>query len=199
MENLNERAVNYAAEKTNELLSKAIAQAYADGYRDGYDDAEKKGDSARFDNAEVFDMCLPSKSWWSLNYLKDENGKTNYLSYPDASKLGLPTLKQVKELIKYCRWQGNYSQSRLTFYGADCQGASGNIIKFLSFGYKEGEELVEVPRYGGGSAYFWIQDDEEGDEKNAIRIYDVEDGKPKFKIVKLFSGYRLPVMLVRKK
>lgn len=199
MENLNERAANYAAEKVNELLANAIAQAYADGYRDGYDDAENKGDTAEIVNAEVFDMGLPSKTWWTLKYLEDEKEDTNYLSYPDASKLGLPTLEQVEELIKRCRWQGSYSSSRQTFYGADCQGASGKIIEFLSFGYKEGDKLVGVPHYGGGSAYFWIQDDEEGDEKNAIRIFNVEDDKPKMEIVKLFSGYRLPVMLVRKK
>jgi hypothetical protein len=199
MENLNERAANYAVEKTNELFAKAIAQAYADGYRDGYDEAENKGDKAGIYNAEVFDLGLPSKTWWSLNYLKDEKKKTNYLSYPDASKLGIPTLKQVKELIKYGRWQGNYSQSRLSFYGAECQGTSGKIIKFISSGFKEGERLVGVPHYGGGIAYFWIHDNEEGDEKNAIKIFDVEDGKPKMEIVKLFSGYRLPVMLVRKK
>ena len=37
------------------------------------------------------------------------------------------------------------------------------------------------------------------DEKNAVRIYDVEGGKPKMEIVKIFSGYKLPVLIVRQK
>ena len=96
-------------------------------------------------------------------------------------------------------WKGSWSTTRLSFFGANCLGASGNNIKFQSSGYKEGETLVGVPQFGGGAAYFWIQDDEEGDEKNAVRIFDVEDGKPKFEIKKIFSGYKLPVILVRKK
>jgi len=34
MTDLNTKAENYAAEKTNDLIAKAIAQAYADGYCD---------------------------------------------------------------------------------------------------------------------------------------------------------------------
>lgn len=36
------KAENYAAEKTNEVMVRAIAQAYADGYRDGYKDREEE-------------------------------------------------------------------------------------------------------------------------------------------------------------
>ena len=63
MENLNERAANYAAEKTNELLAKAIAQAYADGYRDDLMRQRTKETSAGIHDAEVFDLGLPSGTW----------------------------------------------------------------------------------------------------------------------------------------
>jgi hypothetical protein len=36
MNELQEKAEAYAAEKLNELMSKAIAQAYMDGYQNGY-------------------------------------------------------------------------------------------------------------------------------------------------------------------
>ena len=33
----------------------------------------------------------------------------------------------------------------------------------------------------------------------AIELYNVKDEKPELEIVKLFSGYKLPILLVQKK
>ena len=201
MENLNERAANYAAEKANELLAKAIAQAYADGYRDGYKERDFEIECLNIlgEEASVFNLGLPSGTLWTLKYLEDNQKKKKYLPYAKAAKLGLPTKEQVEELIENCKWQGEFSSTGMSFYGAICIGSSGNSISFLSSGYKEDDKMVGVPHYGGGNAYFWIQDEEDGDEKNAVRIYDVEGGKPKMEIVKIFSGYKLPVLIVRQK
>ncbi len=200
MNELQERAEIYAAEKMNELMSGAIAQAYIDGYRNGYKDRDCE--IGKLDlievKIEVHDLGLPSGTLWTLNYLEDEEESTNYLPYVKAAKLGLPTKEQVDELIEKCRWQGNFSSTRISFYGAICIGANGEKISFDSCGYKEDEMIVGAPHYGGGNAYFWIHDEEDGDEKNAIRIYDVENGKPQMEIVKIFSGYKLPVLIVRK-
>jgi hypothetical protein len=43
------------------------------------------------------------------------------------------------------------------------------------------------------------RNEEEGDEMKAIKLNNVKDEKPEFEIVKLFSGYKLPVMLVSNK
>ena len=89
MENLNERAANYAAEKTNELLAKAIAQAYEDGYRDGYkdrDDAIKR--SILNSDIEFVDLGLPSGTMWAMNFLKKDNN-VSYLPYKDADLIQL--------------------------------------------------------------------------------------------------------------
>ena len=200
MKDIQERAESYAAEKINDLMAKAIAQAYADGYWDGY--KERDSESVKLDSIEgeicVHDLGLPSGTLWSLHYLKNEEKDTNYLPYIKAAKLGLPSKDQVDELIENCRWQGEFSSTGMSFYGAICIGANGEKISFNSCGYKEDEKKVGAPYYGGGNAYFWIQDEENGDEKNAIRIYSVEDGKPKLEIVKIFSGYKLPVLIVRK-
>ena len=200
MKNLQERAEIYADEKMNDLMAKAIAQAYIDGYRDGYKDMDSE--SAKLDSVGgeicVRDLGLPSGTMWALHYLNNEKEHINYLPYAKATKLGLPSKEQVEELIENCRWQGEFSSSGLSFYGAICIGTNGEKISFGSSGYKEDERKVGVPNYGGGNAYFWIQDEENGDKKNAVRIYSVEDGKPKLEIVKIFSGYKLPVLIVRK-
>lgn len=200
MKELQERADIYAAEKMNELMARAIAQAYIDGYQDGYNKRCAEGGESVYmeDGITVYDMGLPSGTLWSLDYLNDGDGHTCFLSYAKAAKQGLPSIEQVEELIEKCRWLGDYSSSGLTFYRAVCIGATGERISFNSSGYKQDERTVGAPNYGGGSAYFWIQDEEEGDERNAVRIHEVVNGKPKVEIVKIFSGFRLPVMVVRR-
>lgn len=193
-----EKAEMYAAEKMNELMVKSIAQAYVDGYQNGYKDRDCEIEKLNYADEEisVHSLGLPSGTLWSLDYLENE-GDTIYLPYIKAAKLGLPTKEQVYELIENCRWQGDYSSSGYTMYRAICIGANGERISFVSNGYKRDEILVNAG-YGEECAYFWIQDEEEGAEKNAIRISGVRDGKPNVEIVKVFSGYKLPVMIVRK-
>ena len=198
MDNLNERAANYAAEKTNELLTKAIAQAYADGYRDGYkdrDDGIKRSNLNR--DIELVDLGLPSGTKWSTK-LMGEDGFADYLSYADAASFELPTIEQVEELAKHCKWQGDRSSTGQTFWGAKCIGKNGKDIYIRSWGYKEGDRLC-FHGFGADTIFFWIRNEDEEDEMKAIKLYNVKDEKPKMEIVKLFSGYRLPVMLVRKK
>lgn len=200
---ISEKAKNYADGKVLEALTAAVENAYTDGYKAGYNDAvEKLNNGAQeleSDGITYVDLGLPSGTLWTLKYFEDEEENTNYLPYVKAAKLGLPTKEQVDELIEKCRWQGEFSSTRVTFYGANCIGATGEKISFYSSGYKENDERIGAPNYGGGNAYFWIYDEEDGDEKNAVRIYNVENGKPKLEIVKIFSGYKLPVLIVRKR
>lgn len=200
MNNLQEKAAIYAEEKMKDLIYKAIAQAYLDGYQNGYNDRRCEVEESNYIDTKIefCDIGLSSETLWSSNFLKDETEETNYLPYAKAVKLGLPSKKQVDELIEKCRWIGDYSSSGLTFYGATCIGSTGEKISFVSLGYMQDDKKVGAPNYGGGHAYFWIQDDENGDEKNAVRISGVDNGKPIMEIVKIFSGYKLPVLIVRK-
>ena len=183
MNELQERAEIYAAEKMNELMSGAIAQAYIDGYRNGYKDRDCEIGKLDLieEKIEVHDLGLPSGTLWTLNYLEDEEESTNYLPYVKAAKLGLPTKEQVDELIEKCRWQGNFSSTRISFYGAICIGANGEKISFDSCGYKEDEMIVGAPNYGGGNAYFWIHDEEDGDEKMLLEFMMWRMESPKWK------------------
>ena len=194
MENLNERAAIYAAEKANELLAKAIAQAYADGYRDGFRD---RAEGIVSPNIEFVDLGLPSGTKWSTKLLgKDDFA--DYYAYADAASFELPTIEQVEELANYCRWQADRSSSGLTFLGATCIGKNGKQIYIRSWGYKEGDNLCAYG-YGNDKVFFWIRNEEEGDDMKAIKLYNVKDEKPELEIVKLFSGYKLPILLVQKK
>ena len=199
MNKVQERAEIYANEKMNELMVKAIAQAYIDGYQSGYNDRdfEVKKSNCIGNDIVVRNLGLPSGTLWAANYLEDENGNENFLPYAQAAKLGLPTKEQVDELIENCRWIGNYSSSGWTLYNTICIGPTGERIKLNSLGYKVGDRSVDSS-YGNETIYFWIQDNEDGDEKNAVKIHRVSDGKPTVDIIKIFSGYELPVLIVRK-
>lgn len=190
---ITERAGNYAEGKANEAITKAIAQAYADGYRDGYKDREEEIPVDLRDNkTEYVDLGLPSGTLWSNNYEK-ENGKTLYLPYGKAAKYAIPTEEQWNELFECCRWMLHRSSSGIYFYGVTCIGSNGNSIYLGTRGYKK-----DTSDYGGDRCYFWILDNEDNIEKNSMRI-DCVKGQMQTEIVKKFSGYKLPLRLVRKK
>ena len=73
MNELQEKAENYAAEKMNELMVKAIAKAYADGYRDGYKECAEDYDIDLYEDVEFVDLGLPSGLLWSSKYRIDED------------------------------------------------------------------------------------------------------------------------------
>ena len=194
MKNLNERAANYAAEKAHELLAKAIAQAYADGYRDGYKDRDERIASSNSDsNLQFVDLGLPSGTKWSIGSIEGD-GDCLYLPYANAAAMEIPTKEQVEELMNYCNLRENRSSGGQIFYGIYCLGNTGSEIYLDGRNYMIGDDLQYT--WGVFHIYFWIRDDEDSDQKNAVRITGLKDGKPEMEIVKLFSGFKLPVMLV---
>ena len=197
MVELTEKAAQYAAEKSNEVISNALAKAYEDGYRDGYRDREEDIPVDLRDNkTEYVDLGLPSGTLWATDY-EQENDKTLYLPYIQAAELTLPTEEQWKELLEICEWQGNYSSSGLSFYGITVIGPNGNSIRLSSKGFMKDDVEIGRPLYGGGSVYFWLNDNE---ATNNIQSVVIDKGKyrsPEIGIIKTFSGYKLPVRLVK--
>lgn len=198
MKEITEMAAKYAAEKTNELLTDAIAKAYADGYRDGYNDREDEISVELDDDSETkyVDLGLPSGTLWSADY-EIEDGYVVYLPHEKASRFSLPTESQWEELKESCRWEFEYDfECRLK--GAKCVGPNGNFLEFESTGLKEIDS-----RSLFSDVFFWLVDTREQTEKNAVRMYNPGEANiPKRKrgIVCLssnFSGYKLPIRLVR--
>ena len=206
MKELENVAANYAAGKANEVIDKAIAQAYADGYRDGYKDREDEIPVDFRDNkTEYVDLGLPSGTLWASDYEKEKDNVV-YLPYGKAALLNIPTIEQWEELFESCRWEcvtPNGSQTDSIIREVLCIGPNGNVLKFNRTGMYEVTDNI----CGGYEIYFWLMDNEEDSEKNSVvfrrilnrRINNIEYYESAYKTNKLFSGFKLPIRLVRKK
>lgn len=195
MKDLSKHAEEYAAARTTEMLNKAFAQAYMDGYKDGYQDGVNGIPvSSPIAEDEFVDLGLTSGTLWSRSYVKNDNGFV-YLAFGDASDLSIPTLEQWRELEDQCDWrivEINYS------HYARCLGPNGNYIDFQLLGRDEGK----VMRRRGEAAFFWLnygaaQGDQESPCTGCIERSD-RSSKSTTSSKTCFSGYRLPVRLVKK-
>ena len=201
MENLNERAANYTAEKTNELLTRAIAQAYKDGYNNGYKECADDHDIDLYVDVDFVDLNLPSGLLWSSKYRLGEEYKPLYLTYEEASAMDIPTEEQFNELVENCNWshimgyvgRGGYDYRQPV--GKFCEGVNGERILFDGNGMK-----YIKSNYVPHGIRFWIRDDEDKSEKKSVYIEDqLSDIKPIWTIEKVDATTALiPVMLVKK-
>ncbi len=189
---IRDKANSYASAKTNEVMIQAIAQAYMDGYQDGYKDYKEQIPlDFLSDKIEYVDLGLPSGTLWAADYEK-EDGKIVYLPYDKASILQIPTEEQWKELLEMCQWEYKYiSDHDRSFV---CIGPNGNVIHFNSEGFLK-EEKGRV--YDGERCFWWVKDENgnTGVEKNAVKMYFLS--RQYKEMEKTFSGYKLPVRLVR--
>lgn len=171
-----ELAQQYAEEKAAEM-TELLKAAYLKGYEQG---ELKVACSISIEGVEYYDLGLPSGTLWSkpLSYGPYSNYRS--FSHNDASRFdGLPTEAQWKELREVCRIHSYEIISR-----------SGMRIR-LSTAHDTGENVPE------GCICFWLKSemDEKGEAK-AGRIYT--DGIS-IGIVSHFAGYKLPVMLTKKR
>lgn len=202
MENLNERAANYAVEKTNELLAKAIAQAYKDGYNNGYKECADDHDIDLYVDVDFVDLNLPSGLLWSSKYRMGEEYKPLYLTYEEASAMDIPTEEQFNELVENCNWshimgyvgRGGYDIRQPV--GKYCNSVNGERISF----YDEGMKYIGSG-YAPHGIRFWIRDDVDEAEKKSVFIESgLQNERPIIIIEKVnASTAKMPVMLVRNK
>ena len=193
--NILEQADKYAEGKANEAITKAIADAYIEGYKAGYKDREEEIPMELRDNkTEYIDLGLPSRTLWSTDYEKLDR-EYLYLPYEKAEYLKIPTKEQWEELKTSCKWE--YDIDNLyDFIRCRCVGPNGQILKFERTG-----RIITEGNVDNWEAFFWIEDDSDLNEKNSIHMFnygkkiDKEIGR--CELSKNFSGYKLPVRLVR--
>ena len=193
--NILEQADKYAEGKANEAITKAIADAYIEGYKAGYKDREEEIPMELRDNkTEYIDLGLPSRTLWSTDYEKLD-GDYLYLPYEKAEYLKIPTKEQWEELKTSCKWE--YDIDNLyDFIRCRCVGPNGQILTFERTG-----RIITEGNVDEWEAFFWIEDDSDLNEKNSIHMFnygkkiDKEIGR--CELSKNFSGYKLPVRLVR--
>lgn len=194
---LTEKAYKYAAQNASEVIANVLAKAYEDGYREGYKDCKEEIPVDLRDNRNEFvDLGLPSGTLWANDY-ETEDGIIMYLPYVKASGFNLPTEEQWKELLEICKWQGRYSSSGQSFYGITIIGPNGNCIKLGAKGYMQDEIEIGKPKYGGGSVRFWLKNHQDTSELKAIKIEKGSGCTPIIEVANVFSGYKLPIRLVK--
>lgn len=183
MKELEEVSVNYATEKTNEMMSQIVAQAFADGYRMGYKDREDEIPvDLRDGKSEFVDLGLPSGTLWSADF--ENEGDRLFIPYVEAQKYDIPTWEQCCELFKECQ----FVQKGEQFI---CIGPNGKHVNFAKTGYRQ---LDNDDLLYNIASIFWMQPDKDS-PNNVARIVDSRGiSKDSYKE---FTGYRLPIRLVK--
>ena len=193
--NILEQADKYAEGKANETITKAIAEAYIEGYKAGYKDREEEIPMELRDNKiEYIDLGLPSGTLWSTDYEKLD-GKLLYLPYKKTEDKNIPTQEQWEELRLSCIWEFEID-NLYNYIRCRCVGPNGQILTFERTGKK-----ITAERINDWEAFFWIEDNYDDNEKKAAYMYNFgkrnnyKDGR--CELIKNFSGFQLPVRLVR--
>lgn len=171
-----EFAQQYAEEKAAEM-----AELLKAAYLKGYEQSQLKVASCiSIKGVKYYDLGLPSGTLWSEPLRTDSYYKEyKQFSYNDASRFdGLPTEAQWEELKEICR-----------IHSYDIIGRSGERISIWTENGYRGEYVPE------GCNYFWLKP--EMDEKGEAKAGRFNaDG---LSVVSHFAGYKLPVMLTKKR
>jgi hypothetical protein len=197
MEELKVLANSYADENVINVLKESIAKVYADGYRDGFKDGKEKALVDLGNDTEFVDLGLPSGTLWASDY-EGEDNNICYKPYCEAEAGNIPTIEQWEELKKICIWEFKIDDS-YDLCEAECVGPNGNVLKFCRTG-----KIDVSSRSNFWEVFFWLKDEESANtEKTAVHMYNAgKDSKwrnAKALTEGFFSGYKLPVRLVKMK
>lgn len=184
MEELREKANNYAEENVINVLKEAFAKFYADGYRDGFKDREAEIPvDLRDNNTEYVDLGLPSGTLWATDFER-VNDKILYQTYGDAIQFNIPTKEQWEELKDNCRWQSICDGTVLSH--KIIIGPNGNKLKFKTTGLIKTNGYTDLRHI-----YFWVREEMDGNDKLAVHY------RGEGRLEEMFCGFKLPIRLVK--
>ena len=196
MNELKEKAYNYAEENVINVLKEAFAKVYSDGYRDGYKNREDEIPVDLRDNkTEFVDLGLPSGTLWAAHY-EEENGNVRFLPYSVACEMNIPTEEQWNELVANCKRvfeieYGHKPHPRLL--SVSFVGRNGNFIKLPCCGMLKADSVD-----WNNFVCFWINENRGGDYKKLVRFSDSVGENGPIETKTEYEGFHLPVRLVRK-
>lgn len=172
-----ELAQQYAEEKAAEM-AELLKAAYLKGYEQG---ELKVACSISIEGVKYYDLGLPSGTLWSAPLHYTWSYEYQKFSQNDASRFdGLPTEAQWEELNEICR-----------IHSCNIIGRSGERISIFTGRDSSGEYVPE------GYNYFWLKS--EMDEKGEAKAGRILAGGLGLSTVSHFAGYKLPVMLTKKR
>lgn len=185
-----EKSKIYAEGKVIEALRQVVADAYMVGYNAGYQDGiDKIAKDSVLEETEFVDLGLPSGTLWASDYVKDGD-EVLFLPYPEALKYDIPSEEQVNELGEYCKIiRMNDSAADKFIYMF--LGPNGNSVTFEGYGYMD--ILEKCSSY---LPFFWqIYNSDNPKEFHVPYFYS----NGVLGTYCLFSGYRIPIRMVKTK
>lgn len=175
---LTEQIINDVISKIQPLVKEAFLKGYELGEL-------QTALTVKVDGVEYVDLGLPSGTLWSKTPFKG-NYSNSYarFCYDDAQKLNIPTKEQCEELL--ANKKNITSGSRVETVGANGQ----RLITYVSESYL-GENCKSPNK-------FWIKGEPDSSH-NAPVLTAYADNDGLYKVSSHFTGYRLPVFLVKSK
>jgi hypothetical protein len=190
---ITEKAEKYAIGKVDKTLTNAIAEAYIEGYKDGYREREQEIPmDFRNNKTEFVDLGLPSGTLWAMDYEKEED-KVVFLPHGKSQSFNIPTQEQLEELISECKWTPVWYKRYCT--ACKCWGPNGATLSFQILSSLDNPILssLDNPHGALNNVLFWLK----GSDCNAANFISQFGGEGRMSIIKVFSGYRVPIRLVR--
>lgn len=177
-----ELAETFVMDKAD-CIKALIKEAFYKGYEQG---VLQTSLCVNMDGIEFVDLGLPSGTLWSSCPLWHCNYgyKLTLFSHVEAEKLSIPDVQQWQELLNYCLFKDDMIISPNGMRIGYSWAPNGHYKM-----YNLGEECQEA------NNMFWLKGDPDSDFLAPTMVFDNNvNGTNKH-----FSGYKLPVFLVKEK